>query len=399
MGKGEKFIPEWRTFVDSHTRVEIRQLTNYKAHSHHLYFTNSGWYDSGHKLVFGSDRCNRTNLFSLDLAGGEITQLTDLEPANADFLFTSINPCRSEAYFWHERTLVALDLVTLDERRLYRLPDGYAFNMTSVTADGKYVCTGIYEDLSERFKVDLLHGYVGFAEYWEAMPHSQILRISTENGTTEVVFEENYWIGHANASPTLPSIATYCHEGPWQKVDQRIWGVNLDSGEVWKIRPPLHGEAVGHEYWLADGEQIGYHGHYKSGDIQEFERATPKPTSYHGQHKSGEPFYGSIRYDNTGQVEAAFPSDSTHFQSNDLNLIVGDGSREKPQLLLWRFRNGRFEAPRVVLTHRGTFQVQQLHVHPRFSPDGRQILFTSDLTGYGQLYLVDTPDFDSLPET
>ncbi|HLU09192.1 MAG TPA: oligogalacturonate lyase family protein [Oceanobacillus sp.] len=374
MGKGEKFKPEWRTFVDSQTGVEIRQLTNYKAHSHHLYFTNSGWYDG--KLIFGSDRCNRTNLFSLDLASGEITQLTDLDPADADFLFTSLNPCRPEAYFWHERTLVALDLTTFEERRLYRLPDGYAFNMTSVTADGKYVCTGIYEDLSARFKVDLLHGYVGFAEYWEAMPHSQILKISTEDGSAEVVFEENYWIGHANASPTQPSIATYCHEGPWYKVDHRIWGVNLDNGEVWKIRPPLDGEPVGHEYWLADGEHIGYHGRYKNGD----------------------PFYGSIRYDNTERVEAAFPSDSSHFQSNTLDLIVGDGSREKPQLLLWRFRDGRFEGPRVVLTHRGTFQVQQLHVHPRFSPDGKQILFTSDLSGYGQLYLVETPEFDTLPE-
>lgn len=376
MAKGTQFKPEWHVFSDPQTHVEIKQLTGYKAHSHHLYFTNSGWYDSGHKLVFGSDRCNQTNLFSLDLTSGDITQLTDLDPANADFLFTSLNPCHPEAYFWHERALVALDLITLEERRLYQLPDGYAFNMTSVTADGRYVCTGIYEDLSARFKVDLLHGYVGFAEYWEAMPHSQILKISTEHGGAEVVFEENYWIGHANASPTLPSIATYCHEGPWHKIDHRIWGVNLDSGEVWKIRTPLDGEPVGHEYWLADGEQIGYHGHYKS----------------------GEPFYGSIRYENTGRVEAAFPSDSTHFQSNDLSLIVGDGSREKPQLLLWRFRDGRFEGPRVVLTHRGTFQVQQLHVHPRFSPDGQQILFTSDLSGYGQLYLIDTPDFDTLPE-
>ncbi len=35
-------------------------------------------------------------------------------------------------------------------------------------------------------------------------------------------------------------------------------------------------------------------------------------------------------------------------------------------------------------------------VHPRFT-DGKQILFTSDMTGYSNLYLVDTSDFDSLP--
>ncbi|HEU5013744.1 MAG TPA: hypothetical protein VFT66_14565 [Roseiflexaceae bacterium] len=34
----------------------------------------------------------------------------------------------------------------------------------------------------------------------------------------------------------------------------------------------------------------------------------------------------------------------------------------------------------------------------RFSSDGRQILFVSDMSGYGNLYLIDTPDFDALPE-
>lgn len=374
MPSGDIFPPEWQTFDDPQTGVKIRQLTDYKAHSHHLYFTNPGWYDGGKKLLFGSDRCNQTNLFSMNLESGEITQLTDLEPARADFLFSSLNPCRDEVYFWHEGFLVALDLQTLKTRQLYRVPDGYSVNMTNVTADGKYVCTGIYEDLSKRFAVDLLHGYVGFEEYWAAKPHSQIIRIKTDDGSSEVVFEEDYWIGHVNTSPKNPNIITYCHEGPWHKVDHRIWGFDLTNERSWKIRPTDSGDQAGHEYWLADGEHVGYHGRYAN----------------------GESFYGSIRYDNSEQTESAFPGESMHFHSNDLNFIVGDGGRDNPHLLLWRFQNGRFEGPRRILTHRGTFQVQQLHVHPRFSPDGKQILFTSDMTGYGQLYLAETPDFESL---
>jgi oligogalacturonide lyase len=223
--------------------------------------------------------------------------------------------------------------------------------------------------------VDLLHGYVGFEEYWAAKPHSQILRIATEDGAAEVIFEEDYWIGHVNTSPKYPNIITYCHEGPWHKVDHRIWGLDMRDGRAWRIRPTDGSDQAGHEYWLADGEHIGYHGRYADG------------TS----------FYGSIRYDNSEKIESAFPGESMHFHSNDLNFIVGDGGRDNPYLLLWRFQNGQFEGPRRVLTHRGTFQVQQLHVHPRFSPDGKHILFTSDMTGYGQIYLADTPDFDALP--
>jgi hypothetical protein len=87
-------------------------------------------------------------------------------------------------------------------------------NMTNVTADGKYLCTGLYEDLSGQFKVDLLHGYVGFYEYWEAMPLSQVQRIDTQSGAAEVVFEERYWIGHVtlctDSSPTA-SWATHAY--------------------------------------------------------------------------------------------------------------------------------------------------------------------------------------------
>jgi oligogalacturonide lyase len=223
--------------------------------------------------------------------------------------------------------------------------------------------------------VDLLHGYVGFEEYWAARPLSRIVCVDTEDGTAETVFEEYCWVGHANTSPTLPNLLTFCHEGPWHKVDNRIWGLDLDDGRAWKIRPGQEGEAVGHEYWLADGVRIGYHG-----------------TGTDGEH-----FYGSIRYDNTDRLEAPSPHGSTHFHSNDLSLIVGDGSRDAPRLLLWRFKDGRFEGPKVVLTHRGSFHVQILHVHPRLSPDGDKILFASDASGYGNLCLVDTPDFDSLP--
>ncbi len=380
MAKGDILPAEWHSFEDLETGISIKQLTQHKAHSHHLYFTNPGWYDNGRKLLFGSERGNRVNLYSLNLESGEITQLTDLDqpppPAETSFLFASLNQTRPEVYFWHGLDLLALNLETLEERRIYRAPQRFLTNMTNVTADGRYVCTGLYEDLSHRFRVDLLHGYVGFKEYWEAMPLSQIMRIDVDSGASDVIFEENYWIGHVNTSPKIPHILTYCHEGPWQNVDNRIWGLDLNTGKNWMIRPGPQGERVGHEYWFADGENIGYH----------------------GRSLDGEPFYGSIRYDNTKLVEAPFPHDSTHFHSNDLRLIVGDGTRNQPRLMIWRFRDGQFEGPRVVAHHRGSFQVQITHVHPRFSPDGSQILYVSDASGYGNLYLVDTPVFEDLPK-
>jgi len=376
--KGSVWPSEWTTHNDPKTSVTVRHLTNYKGHSHHLYFTNPGWYDGGGKLLLGSDRHNLTMLMSLDLETGEMLQLTDRKlpppPAESSFLFSCVNPKCAEAYYWNGPELIRLDLHSLEERAIYRAPEGFLASILNCTADGKHVCAGIFEDMSGRFPFDLLHGYVGFAEYHDARPLSRIVRVATDGSVAEVVWEENYWIGHVNTSPTQPHLLTFCHEGPWEKVGQRIWGLDLRTGKAWKIRPPEAGDLIGHEYWLADGETLGY-----------------------GGQINGRPGFGFVRYDNTERQQAAAETGSVHFHSNTRNLIVGDSTAQEPYVLLWRWEGGSLEPARVLCQHRCSFHVQQTHVHPRFSPDGKQVLFTSDTSGYGNIYLVDLPEIDSLP--
>ncbi len=380
---GRVLKSESATEKDPVSGLDVQRLTGYLGHSHHFYFTNSGWYDQGRRLLVASDRENSPNLYSIELATGALTQLTDFPPSekypsDQQFLFSSLNPTRPEVYFWHQRNLIALDLKTLAQRPIYRLPDGFSNNMTNVSADGSVVLTGIYEDLSAKFKVNLLHGYVGFTEYFEAMPCSRIIEIKTDGSGSRVAFEENYWIGHVNTSPTQSHLVSFCHEGPWDRVDCRIWMLDRTTGKVWKVRPTERDEHVGHEYWLADGLHLGFHGKTKAG--------------------KGEHVYGWIRYDNTGLIEAPFPKGSTHFHSNTQQYIVGDGDTRNPFVYLWRFQDGAFSEPRVLCRHKCTFHIQQLHVHPRFSPDGSSVLFTSDMLGYGNVYRVNVPEFESLPK-
>jgi oligogalacturonide lyase len=374
IGIGSRWEPELNIYQDPVSGATVRQLTNYKGHSNHFYFTYPCWYDEGRKIVFYSDRESRTNLFGVDLESGDITQLTDLDPEHGDIDDLSKNPVREEIYFYHGNTLMALDLASLDVRPLHTRPEGYVGSGANATADGKYLFTGYHQDLSDQFQVDLGHGYVGFQEYWEAHPHSIAVKVPVGGGSSEVVYEEDYWLGHFNASPKLSNIVTFCHEGPWHKVENRIWGLNLNTGAVWQIRPNAPGEAIGHEYWMQDGERIGYHGRAAEG-----------------------PVYGSIRYDNTDQIEVPFEGHCWHFHSYMLDLVVGDGDSENPYLLLWRFKDGQFEGPKVLVWHRGSFHIQRVHLHPCFNAEGTQIVYTADPQGYGQVFVVDVPDFDSLP--
>lgn len=380
MTAGKIWPGETRTYTDPRTGVEVKQLTNYRGHSHHFYFTNPGWYDGGRRLVFSSDRDNKTNLFSIALENGEITQLTDLTPLplprEVEFLRACLNPVRPEAYFWYGYELVALDLNTLEQRTLHRMPDGWDVSMINCSADGKHVYCSISEDMSGRFRVDLLRGYVGFRETWAAMPLSQIVQVAVDGSGSRVVWEEKYWIGHVNTSPKHSHLLTFCHEGPWEEVDNRIWGLNAETGDVWKIRPrEAEGETVGHEYWHADGNLIGYHGRYPN----------------------GETFFGHIRYDNTNRIEVPFEhirGYCQHFHSNGIDMVVSDVG---PTVDVWRWDGESYGEARALCSHDSSCKIQQLHVHPRFNAAGTQVVFTSDVSGYGNVYLCDLPDFDSLP--
>jgi oligogalacturonide lyase len=378
LAKGDTWQSERRPRRDLRTGVDYWQLTDHRCHSHHLCFTNQGWYADGRRLLIASDRDNCVNLFGLDLETGELRQLTESEEQPPDpgprLQGASKNPRREEVYYWWGADLIALDLEDLSERLIWRITGRFVPGITSATADGEFVCCVLVEDLGDRLHIDLEHGIVGFQEVWAAHPLCRILRIPVGGGDAEVLLEERRWLGHANASPTHPELVTFCHEGPWNLVDHRIWGFDLRTRESWPIGPREPGRRVGHEHWLEDGEHIGYH----------------------GTHPLSGSFVGSVRYDGSDRLESSFAERTTHVHSNDWSEIVGDGTPADPRLLLWRQRDGVFDGPRTILTHRGSFHTAQLQVAPRFSPDGGRIVFTSDDTGYGNVYLVETPAFDGL---
>lgn len=369
--QGKKWPSEMTVSKDPISGAKITQFTDYLAHSRHNYFTHPVWYDGGRKLIIYSDRENSPNMYGIDLETGEMTQLND--PA-VPIGGCVKNPVREEVFYGFENSLYVLDLATLESRFVYKFPDGYTPGGADVTADGKYIVTGASEDLSDRIQIDLGHGYIGFNEIWEAKPHSFVWKVPIDGGEAQMMLEDRCWLGHFNASSKLPDLMTFCHEGPWHRVDNRIWGMNVATGEVWKIRPTAEGETVGHEYWMKDGERIGYHGRNPQGE-----------------------FYGSIRHDNADRVEAPFNGHSWHFHGQSIDLVVGDGSAEDAYLLAWRLDKDTFDGPKVLAWHRGSFHTQQLHVHPCVHAGGNKVLYTADPQGYGQVFIVDVPDWDSLP--
>lgn len=375
----ETYPSEIRTYQDRVSGVTVRKLTDYFCDSYHTYFTNNGFWDGNRRLLFNSDRNNVSNLYSIELESGEISRLTDFQPGDRTLVkFTNdVNPKRPEIYYVRENCMYALDLVTLENRLLYKTIAGFDLKGGLVSADGKY-CLGILtQDLSDTIYQNIDASYVGFKEYFQAKPECRIVRIDTENGGGEVLWQENCWIGHVNPSPTRPTLLTFCHEGPWDLVDHRMWIMDTENCHPQMLRPRrMEGEQIGHEYWYADGVRVGYQVH--------------KP----GQGS----FFGVIDYDGKNEFEAhcvPFPSPD-HVHSNDFNLIVSDsGSTIK----LYRYNGKDFDEARILCMHDGNFFHQNHHPHPKVMPDGKQVLYNSNESGYCNLYIADIPeDVTKLPK-
>ncbi len=391
MYQGYVFDDKPFQYKDKFSGCRVTRLTDYMGHSNHLYFTDPCWLDGGDSFVFTSDRYNHSNLFRYDLDTSTVTQLTDLSgssienervfdhrPAGA---YSTVN---QRHYYWWQNALYELNVDTYQERVVYQAPPDKVLGIHGITsADGRYVCN-MMRDKIDPTEPALEYPYSYFPSLFQGKPLTQIIRVEVATGKTEVVHEDRRFMTHVNLSPTMPDILTFCHEGPWHLVEQRIWGLNIQTGEAWKIRPQEDGEfAIGHEYWFADGEHIGYHGRRRDGQ--------------------GEHVFGYRKWDNSDAVETRFPFHSWHFASNDHQLIVGDGTgvaqaAQQPFIQLFKWDGADYIGPKILAVHRSTFNGQPAHCHPRFTPDNGHILFTSDVTGYANMYLVELQPFEELPD-
>lgn len=388
MSKGRVYQDQVFRYEDAYSGREVIRLTDYLGHSNHFYFTDPCWFNDNKSFFFMSDRENQSNLFRFDLEDYKITQLTDFDTPGQS------RGCWSEAnkrlYYWRDHKIIELDPETYEERTIYEAPqDMEPEARANPTADGKYVISRLQEVVPQD-KAAISFAYSRFHELFHKQPLTQVIRVEVETGKMEIIHEDKCYLTHINTSHTLPNIMTFCHEGPWHLVEQRIWGLNIETGETWKIRPQDDGLelAVGHEYWFADGERIGYHG-------------------YPRHDKNREHVFGHLKWDNSDHVEVSFPFRSTHFQSMDESLIVGDGTpaavfgyqgQAQPFIQLFKWNGEEYVGPRILAFHRSTFNNQHAHPHPRFTPDGKYVLYTSDLTDYSNMYLVEVGDYEDLPE-
>ena len=198
------------------------------------------------------------------------------------------------------------------------------------------------------------------------------------------VFTDTHWLGHFQFSPDDNTIASFCHEGPWNMVQQRIWLLDIVKGEVIPCFRQAEDDSVGHEFWTRDG--MIFFDNRMSGHDGTITVSRKQAVASESLHKEGQiPYVGLA--DKHGEVvrTVELPFYCNHYHANNDNTKrVGD---EVDDLVLIDLTGPRAELS--VLCHHGTsWDGQITHCHPTWSWSNDQILYTSDRDGKCNLYIV-----------
>jgi len=369
-----KIIPlNFRTRQDSVTGHEVIRMTPPHIICHRNYFYQKCFTQDGSKLIFGGAFEGHWNYYLLDIASEQATQLTDGAGDNTFGGFLSHDD-NALWYVKNNRELRRVCLDSFEEQIVYAVDDEWVAYGTWVANSD---CTKLVGVEIKKRDWQPLTDWSKFRAFYFTQPECRLINIDLRTGDQQVILQEKRWLGHPIYRPFDDSTVAFCHEGPRDAIDARMWLINPDGSQLRKVRQHAPRESFTHEFWVPDGSALYYVAH-KENDPQRY-LCSADPLTLENR-----------------QLMAIPPC--SHLMSNhDGSLIVGDGaphntgdiSLNDPFIWVFNIATGTQHA---VCQHNTSWKVldgdrQVTHPHPSFSPDNQWVLYTSDEEGMPALYL------------
>ena len=392
---GGKWKSEIREFKDAKTGRMVKQLTT-TGNNVHLYFTENSFDANKNEIIFRSDRASGKdraphqdpfyNLFRLNLDSGETVQLTDEPVQTASSDSGSIHsvtktPDSRLIVYRTGNQIKKLDADTGAISVLYEEIGNYTTGSPSIAPNRRYIAFSRNED------VHVADGpnYTGFKERFYLVKDGRITLAYLDGSGWFDVFKDTHQVGHFQFCPADSTIGSYCHEGPWNLVTQRMWLLDFVSREAHPCFRQDEQDSVGHEFWTRDGYLFfDNRGPGHDGTITS-DRTQAVATTVQVNQNAMIPFVGLA--DRKGNVvkKIDMPFYCNHYHANpDNTVLVGDDVDDLVLIDL----TGKEAQLQVLCNHNTSWHTQSAHCHPTWSWDGKQILYASDHGGRVNLYLV-----------
>lgn len=351
--------PELRRWRDDSTRYEITQYTNV-GENHHPYITVDPFIDDTTAVIV-SNRTGRDQLYAMDLRTGVLRRMTDASELNG----IDHRPALHRVWYKEGDRLKECDTRSFTVRDAATFPSGMRIITFSVTCDGRSVV----------FSADLSGQRPGGRSYG---PFAIFRRSLTDTSLVKITPDLGFNISHVQANPVDPELVLYCWQ--WEAPGRaglngaapiRMWWVRTDGSDGGAFPQPF-GLHRTHELWTADGSAVTYAGDFRFGPHKGREVLGIQSIDGH---------INSLYDASVWHAHQSLARDHRHWCAD---LFDHD---DRMLMLFRRETNGSLTATRL-FRHASSWGSQSTHPHPRFSPDGRYILFSSDRTGSPQVYSV-----------
>jgi oligogalacturonide lyase len=338
------------------------------------------------------DRDNDTN------AGNDAPRRDDGSPGNRS------RQRRPGFDFSRGGEVYAANLDTHEERHVAKLPDEFGGGNVAVNADETLlVAIGRDPDGKAAPRTPPDGRFEGrLIPAWASGAPRVLYTVDIASGDVNVIHRSNDWLNHLQCSPTDPQQIMFCHEGPWHFVD-RVWTIRTDGSGLTLVHPrTMDMEIAGHEFFSDDGRAVWY-------DLQ-----TPRSL-----------VFWLAKYDLETKARTWYHLErnewSVHFNiSPDGTLLAGDGggpasvanltpSHERldppgngqwiylfrPELITMsglpenaakHVKVGVLKAERLVDLSKHDYNLEP---NVTFTPDGKWIVFRSNMHGPSHVYMVE----------
>ncbi|MFE5320837.1 oligogalacturonate lyase family protein [Paenibacillus sp. NPDC056579] len=340
MARGQSYPSERQFFTDSKTGVRITKLTAFPTVNSKLYFHINAFTPDSKTLVFHSyqyaKRDSRVDVFKVNIDGMGLVQLTD-------------------------RPYVRGAMVSYDGNWLYYVDEGYFRRVSMHSYEEETIsylepltwfaesASMTYDDKQYYVEATLKNGRRGIA------------RFSTDGKEAEVLFEHPD-ITHTQVEPTEGKVIAFqC--GPDQH-NRNIWLIDGDGSSLRPLELPY---GNGHWMWIGGTKRIMSNLEKELQGIAVMSEGDAAPEMYvHGEHY----WHASSSMDGQWMVS------DTNWPDHGIHLL--NVATKKHKVLCY---------PNSSSCH-----PQWTHPHPSFSPDGKMVVYNSDVTGIPHIYLAAIPD-------
>lgn len=391
MAIGDKIYNYFSTYTDPHTGTVVERLTEPDHTSHHMYFYNRMTTSDGKYLLYCAEQNAERQLYMMNLENGEAIQLT--EGNGVDEYGGMFSHDDRFVFYQQENCFYKLNLKDLSRECFYETPDGWSGGSAGMSDDNRFMT--IVET-----KKDTIAAKGGgknwdfFAQNCLAKPLCRIVYIDVEKKTSHVVIEDRCWFGHTQIRPGDPDTIMFCHEGPYDLIDARLWLIQSDGSNYRCCRKQPNDLILTHEFWLPDGSKLAFVYRETTGDMVENIRMIDPETLEETVLMPCSPFAHFIcdkknKYmvgDSQGSdvpihllnQEEQEKDRAAGIIKNDFIYLIDVEKREETKLC--------YHGTSWLAKHGGP---QDAHPHPCFTQDNRYVIFVSDREGKPCIYRVD----------